>query len=121
MIIGKEYLIYLEKIANEQRKIYPDAADYGILVTHGDGVYTRISEAVNCLKETYKFKTSKWEGFRGSNGVNIKIFIPFEFDEGYYVGAEVVISYNIDKVRKKNFFSIDITNKSMKESPFKEV
>lgn len=104
----KEEVIFLEKLAKRQYKIYPDAADFGIETTKMDisiirQVVANIREVFGC--EEYKFKEEQWH-----NGKSVEFHIPIEEDYGYLYGMTIKLEYNSDPIRKKKFMSIDITN-----------
>jgi len=106
-IPGKEALVVLEDFNKDQKQIYPDAADTGIVTKDKEGTYqevdAKIQKALDELLEIYKADISEYTG-----GKHWEIFIPVEEDGKYLAGYYVSVSKNTDKARGIEFFSIDI-------------
>lgn len=113
MFPGKESLIELEELARQQIRIYPDACDIGIQVVD-DQLRTRIHRLCQNLAKIYKNKAKRWNG-----GSEWSCFIPFEQEGRNYIGVNLSVSYNTDRIRKANFFHIEICRGMQEETPFK--
>ncbi len=124
MGVYKEPLIYLEKIARDQKRIYPDACDAGVIVTGTkDPVVTTIKDWLYTNPiglDSLKKKTETWGDERTGRCQSTSVFIPFEVDEGYYRGVRVLIGYHQDNARKIKFISVDFDYQaSQKDDPYK--
>lgn len=120
MIVGREQLIYFEQLGKQQKQVYPDAADYGVIIANGSYDYqaqsfkAEIGKNARYLMETFKHKTERW-----TNGAALELNIPFEMDEGVNVGVTLRLSFTYDKPRKLQFMSVDINRWiGTEESPF---
>jgi hypothetical protein len=123
-IPGKEEYKYFEDLESRQERIWPDAADSGVLMNEERDL-TVARTNIKKLLSIYKTKIDK-----GPNkDTTTTIFIPFEQDEGYYVGVKMTIYYHDGGNNKINrnkggydprYLNIDIVRNRQKESPFKE-
>jgi len=95
----KEEAYIFEKIAKKQSQIYTDACDYGYAYNTNNvpNEIQQLINAVNSFKEIDKKspnkKTFSRENFIWDNGVEVKIRIAWEMDEGFFCGTEYKISY----------------------------
>jgi hypothetical protein len=105
---NKEEIIELEHLAKRQHQIYPDAADYGLLMSEFDNNRVRI--IINELLKTYKSQDYQYKKTGWSCGKSIEWNIPLEQDGGVTYGLHVYIAYHNDKTRKIDFITIDIKN-----------
>lgn len=110
----KEELVRFEKLAERQRQIYPDAADYGITLgdLHEDklnAMRVDLNEMLKVFKKPdYDYRADTWHG-----GRSVEFFIPIEMDEGMECGYKFRVSFCEDKkVRGGGFVSIDIIRSS---------
>jgi hypothetical protein len=122
---NKEELIFFEELAKKQQRIYPDAADYGILLNRygiqinrygiqtGGNLKDQARNNLMKLMTSYGYKQDKW-----SNGTTTKIFIPIEIDEGLYSGETLIVSFN--KLGNKEFLSVDIGRVALTKDQAKE-
>lgn len=102
MIPCKESLVELEKLAKRQKLMYEDALDLG--VPYAEVHLPSYRNAVKELMDFYKYKAHKW-----ASGKSIDLFIPFEFDEGHYVGVNVKVSGITDpNIAGGGFINIEI-------------
>jgi hypothetical protein len=126
MIVGREQIIYFENLAKQQQRIYPDSADYGIecgspLSSYcNGGVKKEVRENLMVLKKSFKIKVEKWDGGNSGYGSTTTFFIPYEREDGHYIGINLSVSHNVDRVYKKEFLAIDISRARTAESPWKE-
>ena len=96
---GKENLIYFEGLEKSQTRIWPDACDTGIEVTNCKGLKDAARENLMALMKCYAYKLFKPETARFPYDTDFDkcslttIFIPFEFDEGAYVGVELKVDF----------------------------
>jgi len=119
MFPGKEALCVLEDLAKQQKQIWPDSCDVGLLLSENPNVQKIIHNACAELAKIYKNKKQKWH-----LGVSWECFVPFEIDEHngveVFVGVIVKVSLNGTYTRGVKFFDIDFTRHSQKETPFKK-
>jgi hypothetical protein len=97
---AKENLIFFENLEKTQTQLFDDAADMGIEVT-GLPVKAEARKHLMALMENYAYKLNKYEA-----GSVTDIFIPFEFDEGAYVG--VTLNVDFCKANGREWLLIDI-------------
>jgi hypothetical protein len=107
---AKENLIYFEELEKNQTRLWDDAADMGIALnsTFGDrNVYDNgptLKDAARdnllALMETYAYKLERY----GNGCSSTTLFIPFEFDEGAYVGTEINVTF--DKIGCREYLTI---------------
>jgi hypothetical protein len=112
---GKEEFREIEDLYKQQKQIYNDAADAGLMFT--PELDNKIKRILNELRSVYGGKASKW--FQGSS---YTVFIPIEHNERdikKFDGVEIVVSLNLDKklktvYRKESdrFYSIEINKVS---------
>jgi hypothetical protein len=108
MSVFKEEIHILEGLASLQRQIYPDACDYGVILT------TKMKEdlrtVVKSLKGLRSYKVHKWGawGKDSSYGSSIEVFVAFENDRGMFNGTLVQIDCHVDKVKKLEFATISL-------------
>lgn len=121
-IPDKESLVYFEKMAKLQKRIWSDSIDVGVLVD--DAKKKEAREHLITLMDTYGSKLSKWE-----TGSTTKVFIPIEHDEGGLAGTLLEVSYNEIKTRgslldksstAKGFISIELSRKVLSSKEAKE-
>ena len=114
MGVFKEEANAFEKIAKAQRKIYSDAADFGVpfLYKNPSPDIKRIFDIINQLKDSDFIVRNRqeWKG-----GVSVDVIFFWEQDEGYYRGTKYSISFNYapntpSKIEKgyDSFISIDV-------------
>lgn len=108
----KENLIHFEDLAARQRRIYPDACDFGVKVNLAEKGLAR--EFLVDLIRFYGAKITRWGDKSRSHGSNTKLFIPNERDdEGCFVlygGITLDVSFNRDALRNVEFLSIEISH-----------
>ena len=99
----KEQVVYFEKLAERQHRIYPDACDIGI--PFADVNLDAARKATLELMKFYGYTLQKWR-----RGKNVTMFVPYEAVEmDTYRGVNLVIGSNTDKkVPGGGFMSIDI-------------
>ena len=116
---GKEEVVFFEQLAAKQVQIYQDAADHGILLPwDGEVVAPDIRANLQGLLKTYKVQsTSNLTKDRGGYKM-WRFFIPVEKEGGQISGINLVITYNVDKLYKKRFISIDISRETKAEGDY---
>jgi len=111
-IAGDQYYHFLEGLMKKQVRLYPDACDLGVKVN--PQMKARVGWAVNGLKGIYKVQEEQtW-----STGKSIAFQIPFEQDEGRYQGVILRVIFSIDRIRKFQSVSIELSRFSSSESGF---
>jgi len=110
MIVGREEIVQLEELGRQQKRIWNDSCDMGIMysVQLRDKLHAICTE----LKQTFKMTVDRWH-----NGTSCEFFIPIERDGQEYEGMKVRIAKHT--VKKLCFFSIDILRASQVDSGFK--
>ncbi len=104
MGMGKEALHELEEIRAQQRRIFSDACDEGVLET--DEIRTRIIAACKQLKDLEGMSVSQ-----GEWGTQCKFRLGFEVDDGYINGVEIsVAKLRCSTRNKKYFYNIEFKN-----------
>jgi hypothetical protein len=106
---GKENLIHFENLAKTQTQIFDDACDMGIDITPGADTWASSAkkdarENLLALMGIYAYTLDKTTGALVSS--TTELFIPFEFDEGAYLG--VILSVNFLKHKSREYLMIDI-------------
>lgn len=76
MIIGKEHLIYFEKLAAKQKRLYIDACDIGIMLNEKTKKEAR--ENIIGLMKDYNYRVEKSKDGKWST---TDIYFPVEQDE----------------------------------------
>jgi hypothetical protein len=95
---AKENLIFFEELAKRQTQLFPDACDYGIEIQYSK-TKAEARENLMALMKIYKYKLTRPENARYPYDVDFKncsdteLFIPFEKDEGRYVGVKLIVSF----------------------------
>ena len=126
MAVYKEELRYLDDLASRQVQIYEDAVDVGIEVS---GFHDPLLKEIKKLLEEdfpvvglsdFIQKRQIW-GERGRDwGYEVRIRIPWEKDDEFYCGTEVLLSYNEDKSMNVKFVTIGFNEFRSVDNPFKE-
>lgn len=104
MSVFKEEIRALEDLWQRQVRIYPDAADYGVLAT-------------NKIKETTRWVLKSLMSLGGNSSVH-KIDHPGYVERKYRLtvywseseGTTAIVTYINDKQRAKEFFTIELHN-----------
>jgi hypothetical protein len=112
MIVGREHLIYFEKLEAQQKRIFPDACDYGLWV-NSEEFKNNVRERCRELNKDFKSKSDKWEF-----GASWSCKIPYEMEDGNWSGVKLTVSLNKTR-RGKEFFTIDINRAIWEENPFR--
>lgn len=104
----KEELIEFERMDKLQKRIYPDACDYGIplgdlLPATLEQMRVNLNEMLTVFKKPeYLYQASNWH-----NGRDVSFFIPIEDDRG----ISVRIAFHRDpQVSGGGFIQIDLGN-----------
>lgn len=97
---AKEELVYFETLARKQKRIYPDAADSGVIVGL-DFTKDVARKNLTSLMSVYGYKLEK----SGGNSKTI-LFIPIEQDGESISGSVLTVFYNIDKKKNIEYMSI---------------
>jgi hypothetical protein len=95
---AKENLIYFETLKKKQ-----DDDDFGIEITLRAGVKNAARENLIELMANYAYTLIRNDD-RSSSVTTL--FIPFEFDEGAYVGVELKVKFN--KINNREFLLTEI-------------
>jgi hypothetical protein len=88
---GKENLIFFENLEKSQERLWNDSCDVGIILARQPKTKSAARENLMGLMETYAYKQERTADRRQSV---TSIFIPFEFDEGCYVGVELHVAFS---------------------------
>lgn len=110
---GKENLKHFENLNMTQSRIFPDSLDIGIEVTPGadtwaSSVKKDARENLLALMSMYAYELFRPETARFPYDTDFekcsktRIFIPFEFDEGAYVGVTLTVDFQTITVRGKS-------------------
>ncbi len=120
MFAGDQYYHFFEDLAKNQARIYPDAADAGVKIETEDAKGF-IGDAVRGLREIYRpHSCTNWgEKARGTHGKSISFHIPFETEGEMFCGVLLRVSYSVDRPRRVEFASVDITRHTSKVNPFR--
>ena len=120
MFAGEEFYHFFEDLAKNQSPIYPDAADQGVLI-ETDDAKGFIGDAVRGLREIYRpHNVANWgEKRRGAFGRSVSFHIPFEKEGNQFCGVLLQISYSVDRPRRVEFASVDISRHTSKVNPFR--
>jgi hypothetical protein len=98
----KESVVVLERYAGqEQRRIYTDACDIGVVLNHNELARTEIRMALRGLLSFYKPKV-----WTGDNQKSWEFTIPIEHDEGGVQCMTVEILWAKDRRVKKEYVAI---------------
>lgn len=132
MKVGIEQFRVLEKLAQHQVRIYPDACDHGLVIVDSTrrlpqlngknfdflqrdiSIYDLVKEQVAELKEQgFYFETESWGDLQKSGGKTIKFNFAWENSERnpkLVQGTQVEIGYHVDNKGSKQlkFYSIDL-------------
>jgi hypothetical protein len=113
----KEEFIQFEELEKLQKQIYPEAADYGILLgdlPNLEDLRGALNEMLKVFKKPeYHYDAQSWGDQLYNGGKSVQFFIPIEMDEGMEVGYDFRIAFCIDhKLRGGGFISIDINRGS---------
>jgi hypothetical protein len=101
---GKENLVYFENLERTQTQIFDDACDLGVEVTnHPAKAFAR--KNLMALMGIYAYKMEKTAGAITTS--TTEIFIPFEFDEGAYLGVTLKVDFL--KHKGQEYLLIDIS------------
>lgn len=128
----KESLIELEILAKKQKRIYPDSADCGILITPDNtSEINTAREALRDLMNFYGYKALNWGNPHASGGKSVSLFIPIEAEEVIndagddmdlgYAGVAVDVTYNRDATRKVEFITIAFIHQGLTPKRAKEL
>jgi hypothetical protein len=88
---AKENLIFFEGLGNDQVKLWNDSCDVGIDLTKYPAKKIKARENLLTLMSTYAYKLEQADDRRHSVTT---IFIPYEFDEGAYIGVTLRVAFN---------------------------
>lgn len=117
MIMNVEQLAVFEELDRHQERVYNDACDVGVVkgpVTAG--IYARVREALRiCLADKLLIMHTKRAG-----GQSWRLWFPIEHDEGRIVGTIVDLSWNVDRLRKVEFLSVDFSRGSEENGRVRE-
>ena len=122
MGLYKEQAAVFEKVERLQRQVWPDAADVGIVVSvKSDPAVKAVKTAIFEIKDLVQ-KRETW-GDNVFGGVTVDIFIPWEEDDGCFIGTKYHITYNFDSraprnKRAKNFITVWSESASQRKSPW---
>lgn len=108
MSVFKEEMFILEGLASLQKQIYPDACDFGVILTAK--MKEDLRGVIRSLKGLRSYKSTTWGNWYkdGSFGSSIEAFVAFEIDGEYYNGSLVQIDCHVDKRRKIEFATITL-------------
>ena len=101
---AKENLIFFEKLEKLQTRLWDDACDEGIDLTKYPVHKAKARENLLALMKCYAYKMER----HGILNSDTTLFIPFEFDEGAYLGVTLNVAYSV--VRKREYLLINITH-----------
>lgn len=118
-IMCREEMYLLEQMAKNQKQIYVDACDYGVMADDKFESPLGIKTVRDVMKEILQNllkciaggKVSKWGDGRRMIGRSYDFHIPIEYNDrqpGMVDYIWVNVSYNHDIKAKKEFFSIDM-------------
>lgn len=127
---AKENLIFFENLDKRQERIYQDACDVGIDLTRL--IKDEARENLMALMKVYKYELTRPDHARHPHDTDwmkcstTTLFIPFEQDEGRYVGVKMTIdfmtiAYLAGKKVDKEFLTIDIRRHAQKDSGYQPV
>ena len=95
---GKEEFIFLEQQIPEQKQIWKDACDIGVVLT--DRNREQFRNAIGELMKTFVYKKHECGILNGKASAfyswHVELFIPIEFDEGMTIGYAVSFVYTKD-------------------------
>jgi len=121
MGVYKELDHEIQKLIKKQRKIYPDAADFGLPCNEQlllDAVHKVLLEA----KESFIVSRITTKYSTGQNVV-YTFMIPWEQEDGWYRGTKYIFEYTgTNKTAMKdaiNYFTITTAEHTTMTSPFK--
>lgn len=119
MTPGKENFIFFEQLARKQRQLPPQTAGIAFGVPVNREQFRQITAHTNALKEIYKHTVNYDAEIRGEMTLShFTLFIPWEHDEGRFVGSELKMTYAIKKGTSKAYIAIQISRSSSVADPF---
>lgn len=108
----KEEFVLFEELDRQQRRIYPDACDYGIPL--GDiadiqALRGSLNEMLGTFKKPrYHYEATKW-GDDVIGGKSVEFFIPVEYDGDQESGYKFKVGFCVDKfINGGGFVTIEI-------------
>lgn len=109
---AKENLIFFENLEKNQVRLWDDACDIGIDLTKYPVHKEKARENLLGLMKCYAYKLERADDRRRSV---TSIFIPFEFDEGAYLGVDLKVAFNTVRGREYLHISIQRARKTQAE------
>jgi hypothetical protein len=119
MGVFKELAHDIESLIKRQRRIYPDACDFG-LPTNEQPLLDQIHKVMLEARESFKVKKTETKYSTGRQ-VTYEFMIPWEQEGGLYLGTKYVFEYTGTNKKYKNhvnYFTITSERHSQKENPF---
>ena len=109
MSVYKEFFREFQDLVQSQKRIYPDACDYGIKVVNAkDPVCVRVGKLINEYKHLVEDRTENINVHYST--CTVKLFIPWEVDNGMTVGTCIELRYYKTAVKNHGILSIDLNN-----------
>lgn len=118
MGVYKELAHEIESLGKQQKRIYSDAADFGIPIkSKSDPLLKQFVKIINEAKESFKIKRTPSKYGTGQS-VDVSFTIPWEQDEGMYVGTKYTLGYVETFKPWSAYLTIYSERSRTKESPF---